>query len=309
MNNIISWKTTRVKMICECEFEIERVVPAYYNLEKNSDKDYSKEFVIKIADTAEVDWDKANNRLTLSVKKIDDDVYNAVIVILNVLIKREKQKKGMYILHASSVVVDNRVLLLFGSSGSGKTATSMHLCLAKKAAFLSNGSTVVAYDGKKCKVVGTYKTGIKIRKSTLKQYDIKLCDEIFGTDEKDNGYDQKKVLSPEQMHMKDGLVLLNDNNEIELYIIQLDKVNNEIHQNTEYDYKVSMQIYEDLARELDCSEVFVNIDGQLLYVPSFDDEGLYKNRVDFINYFMEKHYKGILMGGIDEVSVRLLKEE
>lgn len=309
MNNIISWKTTRVKMTCECEFDIERVVPAYYSFEKNSDKDYSKEFVIKIADIAEVNWDKANNRLTLSVKKIDDDVYNAVIVILNVLIKRDLQEKGMYILHASSVVVDNRVLLLFGSSGSGKTATSMHLGLGKKAAFLSNGSTVVAYDGKVCRVVGTYKTGIKIRKSTLKQYDTQLCNEIFGTDEKDNGYDQKKVLSTEQMHMNDGLELLNDNNEIELYIIQLEKVNNAIQQNTEYDYKVSMQIYEDLARELDCSEVFVNIDGQILYVPAFDDEELYKNRVDFINYFMEKHYKGLLMGGIDEVCARLLKAE
>ena len=308
MNNIISWKTTRVKMVCECDFDIERVLPAYYGLEKNSDKDYSKEFVIKMADTNEINWNKKKSRVTLSVKKIDDDVYNAVIVILNVLIKLDLQEKGMYILHASSVAVDNRVLLLFGSSGSGKTATLIHLGLGNKAAFLSNGSTVVAYDGKECRVAGTYKTGIKIRKSTLKQYDTQLCNKIFGSDAEDNDYDQKKVISPEQMHIKDGLELLNENKEIEIYIIQLDKVNNEIQHNTEYDYKVSMQIYEDLSRELDCSEVFINIDGQLLYIPSFDDEELYKNRVDFINYFMKKHYRGTLMGGIDEVCARLLKE-
>lgn len=306
MINTICWHNTKIRVCHDEEFDISRVVPPYYSLVTGDVDDCNKEFAIEKSDEIKIIWQEDKNRLVLAVTEINDDVYNAFLVLLNVLIKRDMQEHGMYILHASGVVKDNRVIMFFGSSGSGKTATALHLGLGRKAAFLSNGSSVVLFDGKKCKVIGTYKTGIKIRKSTLTQYDKNLSDNIFGSSSDGNGYDEKKVLSPEQLNMIDGEKLLNDDNDIELYIIQLDNMDQTLRYSTDYDYKVSMLLYEDLARELDCAEVFVNIDGQLIYVPSFDNEELYKKRVDFINYFMKEHYSGTVMGGIDEISSKIL---
>lgn len=308
MKRVISWKDVNIKVSSKCELDNNKLLIPYYKLSEDIDAVISKELVVELAEKNEIIWYEDKERMIFKVKKINDEVYKAIIVLINVLIKLELQERGMYILHASSVMVDDRALLLFGSSGSGKTATSMHLGLNKKAAFISNGSTVVAYDGKESKVVGTYKTGIKIRKSTLMQYDATLCDEIFGTAMDNNDYDQKIVLNPEEMHIINGEEKLGDINKIELYIIQLDSTNREAKLKIEYDYKVAMQIYEDLVREIDCAEVCVCLDNHLVYVPTLDNEILYRKRISFINDFMEKHFAGMLMGGLDEVCETLLNK-
>lgn len=307
MKQIVSWKDVFISICSEIPLDISKIAVPYYIYSDNSCVEASNELVIELSDKNEIKWNKEEKRMIFSIIKLNDDVYKAIPVLLNVLIKLELQQRGMFVLHASSVVVDDRAILLFGSSGSGKTATAMHLGISKKAAFLSNGSTVVSFDGDECKVIGTYKPGIKIRKSTLMQYDDELCNKLFESCIDCNDYDRKIVLSPKQMQMIDGQEKIADISNIELYIIQLDSQNREAKIKKEYDYKVAMQIYEDLIRELDCAEVCVCINNQLVYVPSLDDESIYKKRIQFINYLMENHFCGTLMGGLDEVSRTLLR--
>lgn len=309
MDYFIKWKTVSIKVSCKCDIEIERCVSPYYEMEEYHGGKFDKEFIVLVSDVPQIIWKEEQGTLLLMTKAMSEDLYKAIAVLLNVLIKRVMQEKGMYVLHASSVVIDNRVILMFGSSGSGKTAMALNLGCKKGIAFLSNGSSVVKYEGDSFSVVGTYKTGIKIRKSTLKQYNTTLCNQIFGKSQDENDFDKKVVLLPEQMGMINGEKELRDNNIIELYIIQLDKIHPKIKQNKEYNYKVSMQLYEDLTREIDGAEVYVNIDGTPLFVPSFDNEILFKKRVEFINRFMRDHFEGTVMGGLNEVSDKLISGE
>lgn len=306
MEQLVSWEDIKIKICCENNMNIKEYLPLYYEVKDYEGENFYKSIVIKISNNQEIEWQEKNNTLILCVRELNKEVYKAVIVLLNVLIKRTLQEMGKYILHASSVIVDDRIVLLFGGSGSGKTATAMKLASSDNVSFLSNGSTIVAFEADKVKVCGTYKRGIKLRKSTLKQYDENLCNRIFGQNEDYSSFDCKQVLLPEKLGFSDGVNNdIEQYEKIEFYIIQLDSLNTDLKHRTEFDYKLSMQLYEDLNREINGSEVYININGEPLYVPSFDNKELYIKRINFINYFMKNYFSGVLMGGLEELRTKL----
>ena len=84
----------------------------------------------------------------------------------------------------------------------------------------------------------------------------------------------------------------------QFYIIQLsnDQIGPDVMHRVDYDYKVSMQLYEDLSREINGSEVYIDLGNGSLFVPSLDNSNLCESRIRFVNEFMEQHYRGIFMG-------------
>ena len=63
--------------------------------------------------------------LTFYITMLNEKAYSAILVLLNLLIKHDLQEKQIYILHASSVISNGCLILLFGSSGSGKTIAAL----------------------------------------------------------------------------------------------------------------------------------------------------------------------------------------
>lgn len=307
MEQLVSWETIKIKISCSERINIKEYLPDYYKIKDYEGESFCKSIVVNINGKPEIIWKEESDTLLFYARELSKDVYNAVIVLLNVLIKRALQEEGKYILHASSVIAGDRIILLFGSSGSGKTATAMKLAESESVSFLSNGSAIVSFKDNLLKICGTYKPGIKIRKSTLKQYDEDLCNRIFGQKNGEKDFDNKQVLSPVQFGFRDGRSQdLKQYDKIEFYMIQLDSLNTELQHKTEYDYKLSMQLYEDLNREINGSEVYITINNEPVFVPSFDNKQLCINRIHFINFFMEHCFSGVLMGGLKELNTKIL---
>lgn len=108
---------------------------------------------------------RKNSTLTFYITMLNEKAYSAILVLLNLLIKHDLQEKQIYILHASSVISNGCLILLFGSSGSGKTIAALNLALNHHCKFVSNGSTAILYErGNLARAIGTYKTGIKSEK-------------------------------------------------------------------------------------------------------------------------------------------------
>lgn len=307
MEKIVSFKNINVKISCDYIMDIEKYIPIHYEIKDYSDEKVSKTMIIKIKKNPEIKWNEEYNELTFYVNELNKQVYNSIIVLLNVLIKRALQEEGKYILHASGVIVDDRIVLLFGSSGSGKTATAMSLASCDNVSFLSNGSIIVSFNKGIVKVCGTYKKGIKIRKSTLKQYNKEICSKIFGQENDEKSFDCKMILSPEQMGFRNAMDKdIEKYDKIEFYIIQLDSLNTQLKHRIDFNYKLSMQLYEDLNREINGSEVYININNKPIYVPSLDTKELCINRINFINHFMKNYFSGVLMGGLQELQSKIL---
>ncbi len=134
---------------------------------------------------------------------------------------------------------------------------------------------------------------------------------LFPYQSQKNAFDQKRVFMPEEL----GIIPadeweLSKVSKIKFYIIQLsnDQIGPDVMHRVDYDYKVSMQLYEDLSREINGSEVYIDLGNGSLFVLLLDNSNLCESRIRFVNEFMEQHYRGIFMGKLHVVCNGLLHE-
>ena len=313
MNDIfVGWQNTYVSISCNIPFNLDQYIKPYYQLYRQPLGIVTKFLKIVVAHEEHIEWSEKNSTLTFYITMLNEKAYSAILVLLNLLIKHELQEKQIYILHASSVIANGCLILLFGSSGSGKTIAALNLALNHHCKFVSNGSTAILYErGNLARAIGTYKTGIKIRKSTLDQFNHTMSTALFPYQSQKNAFDQKRVFMPEEL----GIIPadeweLSKVSKIKFYIIQLsnDQIGPDVMHRVDYDYKVSMQLYEDLSREINGSEVYIDLGNGSLFVPSLDNSNLCESRIRFVNEFMEQHYRGIFMGKLHAVCNGLLHE-
>ena len=94
-----------------------------------------------------------------------------------------RQDRGEYLLHASAVARDDRAIVLFGPSESGKTITALELCLEHGFQVFANNRVKVALrDGAPRLVRGD--VSFNLRRSSLHAYSESLGNRIFDGDAK-----------------------------------------------------------------------------------------------------------------------------
>ena len=272
MEIIAKFNNIKIMISSDCDLDLRGKLSNRYEIENGLHVKTDKSIKVIMDKKNYVCWREEESCLLFYVIKISEDVYNALNILIDVLIRRTLQEKNIYILHASSIAIENRNVILFGSSGSGKTATAIRLSLNKDVRFISNGSTVVSWNGETVTVLGTYKKGVKLRKSTLEQLEPNLCHELFDSNSKNNGYDCKTVLMPEEIGLRTCNKTEIFTNSIEFYVIQLEKTNYEIPYNNQYDYKKAMMLYEDLTKKITASDIYLLINGENVFVQSFDNK-------------------------------------
>ena len=88
------------------------------------------------------------NRQTLHIigKPKDFEDGQALAYIGFWLSEAERQKESIFTLHASSVAIDKKGILLIGDGGSGKTAISLGMSRKYDCEFISNDLSIVSYD-------------------------------------------------------------------------------------------------------------------------------------------------------------------
>lgn len=157
MNDIfVGWQNTYVSISCNIPFNLDQYIKPYYQLYRQPLGIVTKFLKIVVAHEEHIEWSEKNSTLTFYITMLNEKAYSAILVLLNLLIKHDLQEKQIYILHASSVISNGCLILLFGSSGSGKTIAALNLALNHHCKFVSNGSTAILYErGNLARAIGT----------------------------------------------------------------------------------------------------------------------------------------------------------
>ena len=254
---------------------------------------------IKIVDSnPNIIWEEENETMTVYVNKFDDSALNVISILANSLMVREFEKNDIYMLHGSCVSINNKIYILFGSSGSGKTVCALNLCKNNKFKYISNGATLIE-NKKELQVIGTYKKGIKLRGSSIIQFDKKMF-EIYFKNTKLALNDEKVEVMPKDLNLDIcDLNKLNGQN-LNLYFIKLNKT--DFICTSDVDYRNKMILLEDLSRHLKMSDVYCELNDYPIFMPSIDNEELYIKRIKFINKLMNFTYKGNLYGNLVDMT-------
>ena len=251
-----------------------------------------------------VTWDKEDNLLTICCVEIDNSVLKLVNTMINSLIIKELEHRKIYMLHASCVYSKqkNRLIILFGDSGAGKTTVMLDLIKKYDLEYVSNGSTLVEFTPSEIKILGSYKNGIKLRASSIREYDNLIFKKYF----QDTSHLIKKEIFPNEL----GLPLASFNNfnapTISFYFIKLSRSPFII--NKDINYRISMTLYNDIVRHIKFSEYYVEVNNKSIFIPSLDSEELFQSRVSFVNHFLKNDYYGFIHGTLVD-TINFIGEE
>lgn len=202
------------------------------------------------------------------------------------------QNNGVFMLHASCVAKDNKALLLFGTSGAGKTSLAIKLCRKYGFSFISNGSTLIKVVNNNVIVLGTVKKGIKLRYSSYSRMDIDHANILFAVDrnKKSNDFDCKKHVSPETMGIHEASM------PVEVYKLYTVKLQQHPVSVVNLDtYRMRLTLHQDLSRFIRGSSTYL-IYGENLndttWFPNMDTEVIYENRRNMIEALVSGNMLG-----------------
>lgn len=229
-----------------------------------------------------------NSRLLKIIGKPEDFADGQALAYIGFwLTEAERQKESTFILHASSVAIDKKGVLLVGDGGSGKTAIALGMAKKYDCEFLSNDLSVVNYNKnlEKAFLLESSKI-VRLRMKTVKLNFPELLDRF--PDNSQSAWTTKKPIKFDTLGLKttseprliySAFSVHLDSNPKEPVIIK-----------RVFDIETQFTLYENLSRIIRGSAISVfdknkNIMG---YMPSLDTEELHQNRVNLISYLINK---------------------
>ncbi|MCP1311568.1 hypothetical protein [Paenibacillus tyrfis] len=242
----------------------------------------------------EADWKEIRNTEVLKT-------------LLHLISHYALQKDKKFVIHASSISLDGKAKLIYGSSGSGKTITALTSCFKHSARLISNGSSVVKIINDQPVVVGTHKKGLKLRQSSIKQAMPELADDLFSVDYDKSQFDRKRYVSPED------LGLMSEQNFCPLdrfYKIKLQP--GSMHHNALEPYRTRLMLYEDISRLIRGSAsllMFGEHADRTIRVPDLDNQNIYSDRTKLIESIVSGHLGDALYGSPDQCAAYLAEKQ
>lgn len=147
-------------------------------------------------------YDSGSDSLMLSAPWTQVPASTLLPMSLRLLEELIRQRRGVYMLHASAVIRGDAAIVFSASAESGKTITAIELCLNHGFRLFANDRVLVGIrDGKPTLLRGD--ASINCRLAGLKDYSSSLNQRIFGhIDHIDFPWRVKKVVSPEALGIK-----------------------------------------------------------------------------------------------------------
>lgn len=220
------------------------------------------------------------------------------------------QMKGLFMIHASCVAKDNEAMLLFGSSGAGKTSLAMDLCINKGYKFISNGSTILKLENGIVYAYGPVKKGIKLRYSSYSRMNLENAEKLFLSKKNrlEDGFDVKLDVSVEQLGIEQ------ENKKTPVNKIYTVKILNTESKLVNIDpYRMQLTLHQDLSRFLRCSSTYL-IYGKKFeksqWIKGLDNEKIHKMRIELIRALVSDDVRGkSLYGDLYSISKLLSNED
>lgn len=290
----------------EEEFFEEFKINKHYSIEETYKNSYDfPKIILRKKEVPQISWISDEDTILIDYVSLDNSVYNAADILINTLFIMELERRNIYLLHASCVYFPehDKILILWGDSGAGKTTTMLELVEKHNFEYISNGTTEVRRNGKDSyEIFNPFKKRIKLRASSVKLYDNQLFSNYFLK----NNSKEKIEIFPEDLGLKiyEGEKI---NKNIAIYFIKLS--NSPLIVNREINYRNSMLLFHDIARHMKFSDLYLEINGNNVFLTSIDSENLFENRVNFVNNILEEKFKGYIHGKLDDVVKFILEDE
>jgi len=130
------------------------------------------------SDSFSLSYDEPADRLTLLAPASAIPGSDLLQMSLWILRERVRQREGRIRLHASAVARDGRAMLMIGGSESGKTTTTLELCLRHGYRLCANDMVEIALQQDRVTIVGGDKV-INFRLRSLRQYSPEFAKFVF----------------------------------------------------------------------------------------------------------------------------------
>lgn len=281
VNDIPNWESSRIPNIQESSN-----IPAihFFIGEKTQFKHIQNEQILQI---------------TGNPKDFEDG--QALAYIGFWMTEAERQKEFTFILHASSIAIDRKGVLLIGDGGSGKTAIALGASKRYDCEFISNDLSIVNHNknADKAFLLGSSKI-IRLRLTTVK---LNFPDLIsMFDDHTDPAWTTKIPVKFEVLGLKTTSEprLINA-----VFTVHLDSNPNEpVILKRVSDIETQFALYENLSRIVRGSAISVFDSNKSImgYMPSLDTEELHQNRIDLINYLIKNVGVWNISGGnLDQI--------
>lgn len=204
---------------------------------------------------------------------------NRTNIVYNTYLISEKIRglNGSFTIHSASVAINDRGILLLGKSGAGKTTLAYELCSQFGASLIGNDLSVLKHtDGYHNIVFGSkYFT---FRKKSIERSNLDVGD-IFTNDDLDD-WSNKVVVKPSDIGVStaDKVPLTHP------FIVHVDEAMDSIHtRDMSEDLVTRLNLYENFTRYIRGScTITTSQNGFGYYVPSLDNEEIYRRRVSSI---------------------------
>jgi hypothetical protein len=223
------------------------------------------------------------------------------------LTEAERQRESTFILHASSVALNKKGILIVGDGGSGKTTIALNMCNKFNCEFISNDLSVVHHDRNQEKAFLLESSKIvRLRLKTVKLNFPKLL-EIF------DNQDESVWTTKTAVNAKDlGLITANGSRPLHsAFVVHLDSDPKEqtILKRVR-DIETQFALYENISRIIRGSAISVfNKDKNIMgYMPSLDTREFHENRVNLINFLInDLGIWNISGGNLDQICNQIEK--
>jgi hypothetical protein len=273
-----------------------------WQLGTQSDEQSSSLFTLNNEESAFF-YDQNTGRSFLSGKQEDFSDGQTIGWAAYWMMEAQRQVKSLFTLHSSALTIDNKGVLLFGHSGSGKTSVMLDLCRRFGGEVQSNDLTVIGHNilSDNIDIIeGTRE--IRLRFSSISKNFSDLVP-LFSDRTNISSWENKIIVTPEQLGLRSVLV---PKNLVSIFEIHLDsKEQDPLLVKEETGKSIQYRLYEDMSRIVRGSAISIfNRNNNILgYMPSLDTEEMHDKRVECIDCMVKR--RGIISvsgGSLNDIS-------
>lgn len=229
---------------------------------------------------------------------------SSIVYMGYVMIEKQRAEKHSLTSHSACVDYNGLGAIIFGKEGSGKTTTAIKLCEIKDFSLVSNDLSIIDYsDPKNIKVIEGTKY-IFLRKESIKRNLPQLLN-MFGEDKVDSWLNKVKIL-PEQINIKSK----KSTQLKRAFIVHIDNTQREIRINNGDTMVNKLYLNENFHRYIrNACTTFMNKNFEMSgFVPSFDTNKYYTERMHLIKSILEDLKLEYVSGNIQDVSNYIQQE-
>lgn len=219
-----------------------------------------------------------------------------IIYIARYLIEKQYAENNFITCHSACIEKNNNAILLLGDAGSGKTSIALNMCLNYGFSLISNDQTIIGLKKKDLIACGGTKF-INLRYSSVNE-NIKTLKYLF-KDTVSNVWNDKITVRAMNLGIEEQYKPTIINTILILHIDnRLDKLCVENGDTWGNNFKLYSNLTENIRNSN--STIVDKLGHPIGYIPSFDTEKLYNNRVKMINLINNSKYLSI-SGNINDV--------